>query len=141
MGLVNDQSTLRTEDFPPEQRKWIATLLAPLNSFLTDVTQAINGNLTFGENVPCQDIALVFTYGSASDFPKLAKWDLASKNLRPKELRLCSATENGTAIAVVHSWYYDNGSVKITGIFKVTSSGIASLTSGAQYNIVFRGQP
>lgn len=138
-------STLRTEDFPSEQ-KWISRLLQPINQFLTSATTALNGNITFTDNIPCQLITLNFIYSASTDFPKYVKWSIAQNNnnsvlLPPVELRLCSATENGTAIAVAVTWSYANGLITISSIVKISSSGISGLTAGATYNIILRGQP
>lgn len=129
-------STIRTEDFPKEQQAWIPKLLFPLNQFLLSAISAINGNLAFGDNIPCQTITLNFTYGSAADFPKIAKWNYSST---PVELRVCSATEGGSPIAVVPAWSYSNGTISIANLYKITSAGVVALTSGTTYNIVLRG--
>lgn len=136
--LIPQITTLRTEDFPSE-KEWISKLLFPLNQFLLNATSAINGNITFTDNIPCQTQTLSFTYGSSADFPKTFKWNIS--NNKPIELRVCSATENSVAIAVLPTWSYTNSVVTITGFVKLSSSGASGLTVGASYNIVVRGQP
>lgn len=143
--LINSNLQLRSEDFPSEQ-SWISKLLLPLNSFLQSATIAINGNLVYGDNLPCQTITLSFVYGSSADFPKKIAWSVGqssgnSQLSPPVELRVCSATESGTAIAVVMAWSYSNGSISISQISKVTTSGITALVVGKTYKIVLRGQP
>lgn len=143
--LVPVISTLRTEDFPSEE-KWISRLLLPINSFLLAATSAFNGNITLGDNIPCQTFTMNFVYSAATDFPKQVSWNLSQNQLgstvlQPVEIRVCSATENGTGIAIVPAWTYANGQISFPYLVKLTSSGVAALTVGATYNIVMRGQP
>lgn len=136
--LLGSNSNLRAEDYPSEH-SWISGLLFPLNQFLSSVTSAFNGNITFGDNIPCQTIALKFMYGGSSDFPKSVKFTVP--NVSPVELRVCSATENSSAIAVIVAWSYASGQISLSSIYKITSAGVAALTVGYQYNIVMRAQP
>lgn len=136
--LIPQLTSIRTEDFPSE-KTWISKLLLPINQFLLYTTKAINGNITFGDNIPCQTVSLAFTYGGVADFPKVFKWNLPVK---PVEVRVCSALENSSGIAVVIAWSYgNNGLVSISQISKISTSGVSSLTVGSVYNIVLRGQP
>ena|SRR5258708_488200 len=144
--LVPSISNLRTEDFPSE-KSWISKLLGPINQFLNSASTALNGNITFSDNIPCQLIKLNFLSGGA-DFPKIIKWDIAQNNPNPNatlaapvEVRVCSATENGIGIAVVMAWSFANGTITFPYIVKLTASGVVGLTAGARYNIVLRGQP
>lgn len=135
--LIGSITTLRSEDFPT-QREWIGKLLFPINQFLLSATSAINGNITFGENIPCQTQALSFSYGGESNFPMSFKWSLAPK---PVELRVCSAYEDGIPIIALVSWSYSEPQVSVAEILKLTSSGVSVLSVGSQYNLVLRGQP
>lgn len=144
--LIPTISTLRVEDFPSEQ-SWISRLLLPINSFLTAATAALNGNITLGDNIPCQTFSLGFTYHAPTDFPKQVAWTLSqnqlgSNVLPPVEIRVCSATENGSGIAVVIAWSYANGSVSFPYVVKLNADGTTgALKVGSIYNIVMRGQP
>lgn len=135
--LIPTQTTIRTEDFT-DQKEWIGRLLTPINRFLLSVTSAINGNVTLGDNIPCQTQSVSFTSNGTSDFPKTFKWNLS---VAPTELRVCSALENGSAITVGFAWSYANGQITLSTIFKISSSGNAPLVQGSSYNIVMRGQP
>lgn len=135
--LIQEVTTIRTEDFPT-QREWISKLLFPLNQFLLSAVTAVNGNITHGDNIPCVTANFVFVYGSESDFPRTFKYSLPS---RPVEARICSATENGTPVVLGMAWYYDQNQVFVTKIVKFTSEGTSTLTRGATYNIVVRALP
>lgn len=135
--LIPSLTTIRVEDFPT-QKEWIGSLLLPLNQFLLSAISAINGNVTFGDNIPCQTQSLLFSYGAETDFPKTFKWNLPNK---PVEIRVCSATENDLPIGIVAVWAYANGQVSITSLVKVSTSGAAALVRNSRYNIVLRGQP
>src|SRR5438045_2845699 len=110
--LVPVTTTLDVQSFQGQQN-WIGRLLGPLNSFFTTISIAMNGNITFGDNIPCQTIKMSFTYTAASDFPKVIKWTLPSNtqqnySANPIELRVCSAMENGVGVAVVPAWSFAN---------------------------------
>lgn len=136
--IIPSLTTIRVEDFPQPEQKWIGRLLFPLNQFLLSATTAINGNITFGDNVPSQTQVFNFVYGSSKDFPKVFAWTLANA---PLEMRLASITENASAIAAVISWSYSNGLVSLASVVKLTTTGTSALTVGSTYNIVLRGNP
>jgi len=137
MALIGSITSLRVEDFPG-QNSWIGKLLFPLNQALSAFTNALNGNITYGDNIPCQTISLRFTYGGTTDFPKPIKWQYMAT---PVELRVCSATEDETAIGVLPIWYFSNGQIYISNIVKVGTGAVSTLASGSVYNIVLRAQP
>lgn len=136
--IIPSQTTIRVEDFPKEEQKWIGRLLFPLNQFLLAATSAINGNITPGDNIPSQDQVFNFVYGSSTNFPMVYAWNLPNA---PVEVRLASITENASAIAAVISWSYSNGLVSLGSVVKLTTSGVSALTVGSTYNIVLRGNP
>jgi hypothetical protein len=135
--IIAQIPTLRTEDFPT-QKEWISRLLFPLNQFISAAATAVNGNVTFGDNVPGQTTTLKFTYGGTTDFPKAFKWNLVVK---PIELRVCQATENDVAVALVAAWSYSQSLVSVSNLFKLSTAGVVGLTQGASYNITLRAQP
>lgn len=135
MRISTGVNTLRVEDFP-SQKDWIERLFYPLNQFITSATQAINGQITFGDNIPGVTQNLRFTY-STSSFPISFRWTF---QLQPVEVRLCSAYENDVPVILVFSWSYASGQITIQSVFKITSAGVVGLTTGSVYNLTFRGQ-
>lgn len=138
MSLIPALTTLRAEDFDPEQRKWIGKLLFPLNQFLLAATSSINGNITLGDNIPCQTQVLNFVYGGAGDFPKRFLWKQTDK---PVEIRVAQALEDSSGVAVVIAWTFSGSQVSINSMVKLTSSGVSALSEGSTYIITLRGQP
>lgn len=136
--IIQAISTLRTEDFGPNEKPWIGKLLLPINQFLLAATSAINGNIELGINIPCQTQVMTFVYGASTDFPKTFLWKQANK---PVEMRVAQALEDGAPIALVISWSYSNTQVSIASMVKLTTSGVSALTVGSTYNITLRGQP
>jgi hypothetical protein len=132
--LIQNQNTVRTEDFE-NQQGWIDKLLFPLNQFILSTINAVNGNITFGDNIPCQTQTLTFTYAATSDFPKTFAWKYKS---RPIELRVCQAAENGVSIALIPIWSYGNGTITISNLLKLTTAGVVALTAGSQYVVTLR---
>lgn len=138
MSLIPALTTLRAEDFDPEQRKWIGKLLFPLNQFLLAATSSINGNITFGDNIPCQTQVLKFTYGGAGDFPMRFLWKQTD---RPVEIRVAQALENNVGISVAIAWTFSGTQVSIASVIKIATTGVSALTEGSEYSITLRGQP
>lgn len=143
--LIPVISTLRTEDFPSQQ-SWISGLLLPINQFLLSASSALNGNITFGDNIPCQNFTMNFQYNAATDFPKILKWSLSTNSStqtpqNPFELRCCNATESGVNVTLLPTWSFANGTITISNFVKLTTSGATGLTAGATYVVYLRGQP
>jgi len=143
--LIPVISTLQTSNFPGEE-SWIGSLLSPINNFLLSATSALNGNITFTDNIPCQAINMQFTYNAATDFPKIIAWQLNSNAsqqtpLNPTKLEFCNGTENGAAVALVPIWSFANATITIQNFVKLTTSGATGLVAGSSYIINLRGQP
>jgi len=135
---------LIVEDFP-EQKTWIAPMFSVLNRFITNVYLAINGGLVFSVNITGQELLFDFVYSSATaSFPKKIKWKLADK---PRALYVVEATEETgllarTPVMVLAAWEFaDDGTVSITSMARISTSGVAALTSGYRYKIRVRVTP
>jgi hypothetical protein len=133
MGKIPPLSTLRTEDYPSEQRAWLPRLFLPLNSFLTAASAAINGNIEFGSNIPAQDQVLSFTYNG------LAQRFAWNGNADPVILWVGQATEGGITTSVLPIWSFDSSSRTVTVNFKRLNG--ENLSIGASYRIVIRAVP
>lgn len=134
MSRVNANSSLRVEDYPAEERKWLPRLFQPLNLLLTQIVGAINGNIEFGSNIPSQDDNLEFNYSGS--FPSY-KWGL----VRPPKFQLLGrCLEDGVQVSLVLTTAYDASSalVNVTSIFKVTATGSQALQSGSLYKVSIR---
>ena len=133
MGKIAQSTTLRTEDFDADQRKWLPRLFTPLNLFITTVTNAINGQIEFGANIPSQDVALDFTYtGMAQRFT----WN---GNVTPKILWVGQSYEADVAVALVPIWSYNATNSMISVDFINAHTG--ALTSGTRYKVFLRVVP
>lgn len=129
---------LRTEDFDSTVQSWIGRLLSPLNSFITSVTSALNGQLTFSENMLGQEKALSFTYASNT----LPLSFMVSFLGTPKALTVVAATENDVPVIVHAAWSATVSStgatIKITDFVKLASGAVSALRSGYQYKLTVR---
>lgn len=133
MPRIVPLSTLRVEDYPAEERKWLPRLLTPLNQFLTSASSALNGRIDFVSNIPAQDVQLEFTYdGSAQRF----RWNLA---MVPKILWVGQASEANVAINVSPSWVFDSSTSVVSVAFQKLPGG--DLTVGQVYRIFVRAVP
>ena len=116
------------EDFPSE-KSWIAKLLNPLNTFMTEMISALNRNLTFSENMFSQ-IITVKAIGAASFAPVYFKSTIGRPigMLVIKQLDAASnPTTNSAAIGL--DWSYDFSTEL------VTINAIPGLVNGITYNI------
>lgn len=133
MARLPQSSTIRTEDFPAEVRKWVPRLLTPLNLFITSAINLLNGNLTFVDNIPAQDLNFNFTYASAS---QRFTWN---NSRAPKLAWVGMASENGTAFIALPFWSFDASTQMVSIDFKKANG--AALTSGSLYKIFVRFVP
>ena len=74
MARLSAVSKIRREDVP-EAPDWFGRFLGTINSFFENVVLALNGRLTFADNIQSQTKVLGFTtsstYISGDDFPTL----------------------------------------------------------------------
>jgi hypothetical protein len=133
MARIPPLTTLRVEDFPSEERKWLPRLFLPLNQFLTACSNTINGRVDFGANIPSQDANLSFTFdGSAQRF----RW---TGSQQPRILWVGQATEAGLPVALNSSWSYDSSTqVVSTAFYRLDGT---ALTSGTAYKVFVRAVP
>ena len=133
MSKIPPLTTLRTEDYPSEQREWLPRLFLPLNAFLTAVTNTLNGRVDFGLNIPAVTQQLSFVYDTV---PQKILWPYPAP---PAVLWLGQCYENGIAFAAKEIWSYDSSTRLISANF-VKLDG-SSLTTGLSYKILIRVVP
>lgn len=133
MANVPVNKRLLAEDYPAEQKSWIARLLSPLNDFMTQVTSALNNQLTVSENMAAEYKEIQFTVRAtpALTYPLFFKTKF---NLKPIVVRCDGAREVSGAPqpigqAVWADWQFVNGQVQITNL--------TGLTVGKTYRVTF----
>ena len=97
MSKVSPFSSFRLEDFPT-QREWIGTLFLPLNAVLLEVTQALNAQVTFGDNIPAMTRVIS---GSNLSLPQSFK---VEGSFVPSQMVVAQAVKAGSPIAMVGAW-------------------------------------
>jgi hypothetical protein len=132
--IIPQSPLLRAEDYDPKVQSWIGRLLSPLNLFITSVTAAINGRLTFSDNMLGQQKVLSFSYSSGT----LPMSFSLSFSGTPTSLQVVRATENGAPVIVHAAWSATNSSVKITDFVKLANGAASGLVAGATYNLTVR---
>lgn len=133
MSKIPPLTTLRTEDYPSEERAWLPRLFLPLNQFLTAVTNCLNGRVDFGANIPAVTQQLSFVYDGME---RRIPWGLP---LQPAIVWTGQAYEFDEAISVSPLWSYDS-STKIVSLSFLRSAG-SELTVGNSYKILVRIVP
>jgi hypothetical protein len=129
---VSPFSSFRLEDFP-SVRDWISTLFLPLNSILSQVTQALNGQITFGDNIPSCTKTLS---GSNLTLPQRFKIDGLKV---ATSMQVCQAIKAGAAIAMIGAWSQDGDTLTVSKLLEVADSGeIVPLATGTKYSITLR---
>lgn len=150
MGKINATTKLIVENFP-DQREWISPMFNVLNDFIQNVVSAINGGLSFTDNLQGRDQEIDFSYVTvANSIPKI-KWEMTAP---PKALQVVSAYEaapvsagevarNFSPAIILLSWGLNaQNFIVINDAVKITSSGgVTSLTSTNRYKIRVRITP
>lgn len=133
MAQIPVNKRLLAEDFPADQKSWISRLLAPLNDFMTQVTGALNNQLTVRENMAAEhrEIEFLVRATPALTYPLFFKTKF---NLKPVVVTCVGAREVAGAPqpigqAVFADWEYANGQVSITNL--------TGLTVGKTYRVTF----
>lgn len=130
MSKVSPFSPFRLEDFP-NQRDWIGTLFLPLNQTLEQVCQALNGQITAGDNIPT--FTKVIT-GSNLTLPMTFKMGTFS----PTQMVVAQAVKAGSPIAVVGAWSVSGDTITVSKLYEVSEAGNAPVSSGTKYSITLR---
>jgi len=130
--LINNSPTLRTEDFPGEE-KLTNRLFSQLNSYFQSVTQVVNGNITFTDNIN----SITRDYTLLSGFQSISiQWTFAQP---PVDLKICksSKTTQETPCILAAAWSYDSSSKTITvnNIVELTSDGSTSLSGRYKFTL------
>lgn len=133
MSKIPPLTTLRTEDYPAEERAWLPKLFGPLNQFLTSVTNTINGRVDFGSNIPAVTQQLNFVYDGME---RRIAWSLA---LPPMLVWIGQAFEDSVSVALNPVWNY-SASTGIVSLDFVHTDG-TGLTVGISYKILVRIVP
>lgn len=128
---VSPFSPFRLENFQT-QRDWIGTLFLPLNSVLSQVTEALNGQITAGDNIPAFTKVLS---GSNLTLPQSFQ---VGANFTPTQMVIAQAVKAATPIAMVGAWSQSGDTISVSKIFEVSEEGNIPLASGTKYSIVLR---
>lgn len=128
---ISPFSTFRTEDFG-SQKEWIDTLFLPLNNVLSQITQAMGGQITFGDNIPSFTKVL-----SGSNLSLPQKFQIDS-NLIPTQMSIGQALKDGSPISMLGAWASDGDTITLSQLFEVSASGNAAIDSSAKYQITLR---
>ncbi len=131
MAKVSPFSSFRLEDFPG-QRDWISTLFLPLNTILTQVTQALNGQITFGQNIP------TFTKTITGTNVILPQTFQVQTGFVAQAMSVAQAVKAGSAVAMVGAWSQSGDTITVSKLLEVSESGVLPIDSEAKYTIVMR---
>lgn len=131
MSKVSPFSPFRLEDFPT-QRDWIETLFFQLNQVLTQVTQALNGQITAGDNIPAFTKVIS---GSNLTLPLTFKLD---GSFTPTQMMVAQAFKAGSPIAMIGSWAQSGDTITVNQLFELTQTGNSPIDSSYKYTITLR---
>lgn len=119
------------EDFA-SQKDWIGKLFLPLNAILTQLASAMNGQVTFGDNVPTFTKVIS---GSSLSLPLRFQF---SGSFTPVQMIIAQATKDGSPIALAGAWSLSGDTITVSKLYEVSESGNSPIASGSKYNIVLR---
>ena len=128
MSKVSPFSPFRLEDFQT-QREWIDTLFLPLNTVLSEVTQALNGRIVLGDNIPSITKVLAGSNLSVPQSFQVTGTFIAS------QLVVAQASKDGVPIAMVGAWSQSGDTLTVNKLYEVDSTGNLPLVAGTKYSI------
>lgn len=124
-------STFRTEDFPTE-REWIGTLFLPLNNVLGQITQALNGQIVFGDNIPAFKKVIS---GNNLTLPLSFKLETS---FVPTAMDVAQAVKDGSPVTMAGAWSLSGDTITVNQLFEISASGNAAITTGPKYFLTLR---
>lgn len=113
-----------TKEDMKEAPSWIERLLFPLNQFLDSVYRALNGQITFVDNITAQRYSIQLTAGAAAadnNFkfkptlnkkPEFLIWTVYRKDVNYTPV----------SAAVYLDWYYDGDFIQVSSITGLTDT-------------------
>ncbi len=135
MSKVTSSNNLRQEDFS-SQSSWIGPLFTILNSFITSVTQILDGNIDFQTNI--KSVSKEFDTSTLT-FPLVFQWPFTQ--VQPVSLYVCKAIKGNSAVALIPAWTYNASTSEISVAYlgEISSVGISLAASvGARYRFTIR---
>jgi hypothetical protein len=131
MSKVSPFSSFRMEDFP-SQRDWIDKLFLPLNIILAQMSQALNGQITFGDNIPS---FIKVLSGQNLTVPQNFKLDV---KFTPTQMIVGHAIKDGTPICMVGAWSLSGDTLTVSKLFEITEDGNIPLDPDSKYTITLK---
>jgi len=142
MGKVNAKQLLKVEDFPKDQRKWLAGMFYIVNRFINQVIGAVNSGIEFESNILGQEHDFDFEYVSdAVTLPLTVTWRLAKP---PRAVSVVYASENGGPVIILVDWRFtQEQGIIFDHVVKIDPSvpSISALTAASRYTIRVRITP
>lgn len=132
---INQSPNLRVEDYPT-QAEWIGKFFTSINSFITNVTEVINGQIDFASNI--STITKVYNVDGFVPFDLL--WNFSSPPVSVSIVQAKGGT-NLTATILLCSWTYNFSTkiISISRISEITPTGLVELDSkSGKYQFTLR---
>jgi len=108
-----------------EAPSWIEGVIAPINSFMEYIYQAMNKNISYADNIACT--IREFTYITPSTYPTMDNVEfLTGLKVKATDARIMQILDKDTFMPVLNAtslpWYEDNGTIIISAIPGLTAS-------------------
>jgi hypothetical protein len=122
MATVPEQQSIKPSDYPQDIQKSVERLASPLNTFMSQAINAMNQNLTFGENFRGEVKQFAFTQANKV---KTFKY---SGSGRPTHVMITKLSKVPQT-AITPYWDHDGkGNVTVTLIGDLNASGNTTVT-------------
>jgi hypothetical protein len=131
VGKISPFSAFRLEDYP-SQRQWISKLFQPLNFTMGQIVNALNGQITFGDNIPAFTKVL-----SGSNLSLPISFQVTSK-LIPTVMTVGQASREGVPITMAGAWSFSGDTITVSELWEIAFTGNTALETGAKYSITLR---
>jgi len=122
MATVPEQQSIKPSDYPQDIQKSVERLASPLNAFMSQSINAMNQNLTFGENFRGEVKQFEFSQTSKV---KTFKYSAAG---RPSHVTITKLSKVPQT-AITPYWEHDGkGNVTVTIVGDLNASGNTTIT-------------
>ncbi len=132
MTYLRNQPSLRQEDYPKDTLSTTGKLFGALNPFFSAVTDLINGQIDYVNNIA----AVTKTYSFSNVIvPINIQWPF---NVPPLDLRITKALAGSTPTILIPAWSFDvsTNTIAVTKILEAPSMSVP--VSGVLYQFTIR---
>lgn len=133
MSFVNNEPSLRLEDYPKESADSFDKLFNSITPYFASLTSTVNGRIDFVDNIA----AITKDYDLTNvRLPINFQWTYTAAP--PMDLRCIKATGGIVPTILIPAWSYDPGTFTISVTQLIEAPGMAAPVAGRRYRFSLR---